>query len=129
MASQIEYNAEMDESINPMASAWLDAARDLCIRIQHPFTFTADGTNTTTLGVYLPDFGSTSGALLTCRFDGDDVYVAAEKTGYFRSALNPLHYEPYTRERFVETLNDWGWFGPAEDIPPWFTGGIGKHGG
>ena len=83
----------------------------------------------TTEGVYLPDFGSEHGTLLTCRFDAEAVSEAADQTAYYQSGLNPRAYEPYRRSLFVETLNDWGWFGDAASAPAWFTGGFYKHGG
>lgn len=120
----------MTHEMNPMATAWLQAASDLGIRVVHPFTFTSrTGSTATTSGVYLPDFGAPAGTLLTCRFDGDEVYDAAEETDFFRSALSPHSYEPYNREHFIEALNDWGWFGPPGSKPSWFTGALGRHGG
>lgn len=113
-----------------MAQAWIDAAADLGIRVVHPFSFrTPGGAPSTTQGVFLPDFGSGRGTLLTCRFDPDEVQAAAEETDYFQSALSPLHYEPYDRAGFIETLDDWGWFGDASAVPAWFSGGLRTHGG
>lgn len=113
-----------------MAQAWLDAADDLGIRVEHPFQFNStSGMVATTYGVYLPDFGSPSGALITCRFDSEEVQTAAGDTEYFESALNPHHYEPYNRQEFIDTLNDWGWFGSPADVPRWFTGSPWGHGG
>jgi hypothetical protein len=113
-----------------MAHAWLEAGADLGIRVVHPFTFTNRiGIPATTAGVYLPDFGAPAGTLLTCRFDADEVYEAAEETDFFRSALSPHSYEPYRREIFIEALNDWGWFGPLSSQPPWFNGPLRRHGG
>ena len=105
-----------------MAQAWLDAANDLGIRVQHPFTFaTTAGATATTGGVFLPDFGNPEGTLLTCRFDGDDVHELADQTPYFRSALNPKSYEPYRRGLYLDTLNDWGWFGDPSNRPSWYS--------
>lgn len=113
-----------------MAQAWLDAGRDLGVRVEHPFRFTArSGVAATTQGVYLPDFGSPAGALITCRFDSDAVQELAEQTEYFLSALSPHSYEPYHRQVFIETLNDWGWFGDPSSVPNWFSGGLRCHGG
>ena len=81
---------------NPMAQAWLDAATDLGIRVEHPFTFTTkSGILATTLGVFLPDFGGPMGMLLLCRFDSEELYDLADDTDYAQSALNPCSYEPY----------------------------------
>jgi hypothetical protein len=32
-------------------------------------------------------------------------------------------YEAYNRALFVETLNDWGWFGPTGMAPDWYPKG------
>ena len=112
-----------------MAQAWIDAADDLGIRVEHPFQFvTTERRQCDDSGRLPPDFGSEKGTLLTCRFDSDRVYEAAEATDYFQSALSPHHYEPYRRSVFVAALNDWGWFGRSA-APDWFAGGVGRHGG
>jgi hypothetical protein len=114
---------------NPAAQAWIDASRDLGIRYIHPFTFTTrDGRRLTTTGGWLPDFGGPQGTLLLTRFDPCWMDVDDSEVRYYSSALNPRDYEPYRRPRYIETLNDWGWFGAATP-PPWFTGGIRRHGG
>lgn len=116
--------------MNSFAEAWLDAARDLGIRVIHPVSFqTNDGVKVESVGAFLPDFGSKNGTLLTCRFDTDDIIELEEDTDYYGSGLNPNCYEPYDREQYIETLNDWGWFGSPDDAPAWFSGGFGKHGG
>lgn len=113
---------------NPAAQAWIEASRDLGIRYVHPFTFTTkDKRSVTTTGGWLPDFGSPHGTLLSTRFDPAEISALEEQTGYQLSGLNPLHYEPYRREVYIKTLNEWGWFGAAEP-PPWFRGQVYSHG-
>jgi hypothetical protein len=120
----------MRQKPNPMAQAWLDASKDLGIRVVHPFTFTTKaGVSATTQGVYLPDFGSAAGTLLLCRFDPDELDDLADDTDFYQSGLNPYHYEPYQREIYIETLNDFGWFGSQSEVPAWYTGGVQRHGG
>ncbi|RLB64085.1 MAG: hypothetical protein DRI90_05485 [Deltaproteobacteria bacterium] len=77
---------------------------------------------------WLPDFGGRLGAVIHGRFDSDAACDAADAVGYYGSGLNPLYYEHYDRECFMETLNDWGWFGD-DDPPDWFVGGNRRHGG
>lgn len=116
--------------MNQFAHAWIEAAKDLKIQVVHPFKFkTPCGEEFETQGVYLPDFGSIRGTLLTCRFDSDEIMDAADESGYYRSSLSPYHYEPYSRAAYVEALNDWGWFGNENELPVWFAGAVGKHGG
>jgi hypothetical protein len=106
---------------NPMAKAWLDARDDLGIRVIHPFKFrSSSGEEAETVGVFLPDFGCPEGMLLTNRFDSDHVIDLADDTEYYSSGLNPEYYEPYQRDRFVQTLSDWGWYGPPEETPSWY---------
>jgi len=113
---------------NPAAQAWIEASRDLGIRYIHPYTFTTkDGRSLTTTGGSLPDFGSPHGTLLRTRFDPEWMDDIEEADCYFSSGLSPFNYEPYSREHFIETLNDWGWFGDGPP-PSWFTGGIRCHG-
>jgi len=114
---------------NPAIQAWIDASEDLGFRFVHPHTFTTKGGRQIIAGGWLPDFGSPLGALIITRFDSQEASDGSEDTDYFISGLNPAQYEPYCREVYVETLNDWGWFGPEEQIPSWFKGGIRRHGG
>ena len=108
--------------MNPFAIAWLQASKDLGIRVIHPYSFKAANEETfTSVGVYLPDFGSINGTLLVSRFDSPTIHEAADKTIFYRSNLYPDSYEPYTRELYIETLNDWGWFS-AEKPPIWYSG-------
>ena len=113
---------------NPAAQAWIEASQDLGIRYIHPFTFTTqDGRQLTTTGGLLPDFGGPHGTLLLTRFDSEAMDGSEDDTDFYSSGLNPESYEPYRREVYIETLNDWGWFG-AEAPPTWFTGHIYSHG-
>jgi hypothetical protein len=41
--------------------------------------------------------------------------------GYFCSVLFPT-YEEYKRELFIDTLDDWQFFGSERERPPWYTG-------
>jgi len=69
----------------------------------------------------MPDFGGPQGTLLLTRFDPESMDRSQDETDYYSSGLNPESYEPYRREIYMETLNDWGWFG-AGSPPSWFTG-------
>lgn len=112
----------------PMASAWREAARDLAIRFESPFALRQGDREYWCSGL-LPDFGCPAGAVIIDRHSLDDIFDAAEALGYYVSGLNPLYYESYSRERFTDALNDWGWFGEVAAAPAWFTGGFGRHGG
>lgn len=116
------YINYQDVMSNPAAQAWIDASRELGFQFIHPFAFiTKDGRQFTTTGGWLPDFGGPHGTLLLTRFDPDSMKDNVDDTDFYSSGLNPEHYEPYRREVYIETLNDWGWFG-AGSPPSWFTG-------
>ena len=103
-----------------MAKAWLEAASDLQIEVIHPYTFQdKEGVEHETSGAFLPHFGSNTGMLLVNRFDPESVQEACDNSDHRSSGLNPNSYEPYNRERYIQTLSDWGWYG--EGAPPeWY---------
>jgi hypothetical protein len=104
-----------------MADVWEKAAADLKITFISPFTIEYNGKTIVCAG-FLPDFGCPKGAIVLELYDSDEVYEACVKGGYFISKLNPFEYEKYSRELFIATLNDWGWFGDSKNIPQWYSG-------
>jgi hypothetical protein len=42
-------------------------------------------------------------------------------TDPFCSLLNDDQYGEFERDHFIDTLNDWGWFGSG-DPPGWYSG-------
>ena len=44
----------------------------------------------------------------------------ARREGLYPSLLGES-YRAYDRELFIDTLNDWGWYGGG-DPPSWYTG-------
>ena len=114
--------------MNAMAQAWKEGATALGFVFISPFSFTdSDGRSYTATG-YLPHFGGERGTLILSRFDDDAVDEAGERMGYYGSGLAPHFYEQYNRERIIETLSDWGWWGPEDQVPAWFRGKIKSHG-
>ena len=97
---------------NKISDAWSQAAADLGIRVIAPFTLIA-GDKALNFEAFVPDFGSTEGAVVMSE-------VSERKLDRWCSILYPS-YRQYERARFIDTLNDWGWFG-AGKAPDWFTG-------
>lgn len=106
-------------STNPASQVWLVAAADLGIRVEAPFELRTDDGRVATCAAWLPDFGGPRGTVLASRFAPDWAPEAAAAAGYYTSGLNPAHYEPYDRARYVAALTDWGWYGDAEARPSW----------
>ena len=111
----------MSERRAQIAAAWRKAAGELHFRLTSPyFTTLRDGTSLSCLGL-VHHFGAAFGTLIFV--DGEQRPFQSGQLGdeYFFSILTDS-YAQYDRELFVETLDDWGWFGPKELTPGWYTG-------
>ena len=109
-----------------MIDAWIEAGKDLDIVVIAPFELSSPNHDRCVFVAHLPDFGGPNGALLTIldaqisQTDNRAVALAA-KQGYWTSSLGE-GYSNYERQLFIDTLNDFGYFGPPERRPTWFTG-------
>ena len=106
----------IDEEIS---HAWLEAAKDLEIRVTAPFTIDVEEDEPHIYEAHVKDFGGSKGTVVGVVDDRLDDCRAAQ--GYYSSNLTPS-YRSYQRQHFIDTLNDWGWFGPQELRPDWYTG-------
>ena len=68
---------------------------------------------------FIPDFGSPTGAI-ALSYDST-VAFGNQLGGHWCSVLHEP-YEAYDRSLFLETLNDWGWFGTSGKEPDWYAG-------
>ena len=118
-----------------MAKAWQKAGRVLGVEFISPFRFKSSSGREFVCAGFLPHFGNPNGTVIFSRFDfktdkeWDEADHTVDELGYYHSGLSPYYYEKYDRSHVMETLNDWGWFGPEDKVPKWFTGGIRRHGG
>jgi hypothetical protein len=106
----------VDEAIS---QAWLEAAKDLGIRVTGPFTVQTGGGKVVTYEAYVPDFGGPKGSVTGVL--NDKLRDCRATQDYYCSNLSPS-YRRYNRQLFIDTLNDWGWFGPTALRPAWYTG-------
>jgi hypothetical protein len=106
----------MDDQIS---TAWLNAAADLGIRVVAPFSFAFPDGRKVRAEAHILDFGSPTGAIV---FGADHPLVGElRRVTHWHSVLFES-YRKYDRSLFVETLNDWGWFGDKGSTPAWYTG-------
>ncbi len=105
-----------------MAEAWCEAALDLNIDVTIPITSDIPKSSAGAFIGLVHQFGSRAGTLLGT-IDGKyaEIRDQVEARGYFLSQLNPDAYRSYDRQLFIDTLNDWGYFG-SEPAPAWYTG-------
>ncbi len=96
-----------------IADAWLDAADDLGISVISPFVPKDNNGEEYSFIALVKEVGSPKGTLICLPEQWDDFGydVIAEEQGYYCSGLYPQSYSKYDKELFIETLNDWGWFG------------------
>jgi len=115
-----------DRSRGKIAEAWQAAAADLGLTIVTPFILRAsDGQPYRYIG-WIKDFGADAGTLICLPDQWDDLGYGdlAEESGYYCSGLYAESYGSYNRKHFIETLRDWGWFGPDEQKPQWYAGSL-----
>src|ERR1700732_4228394 len=106
----------VDEAIS---LAWRNAGADLGIRIAAPFAVQVSEHEIVLYEAHVQEFGGPKGTVVGVLDDKLDDCRAAR--GYYGSNLSPS-YRSYSRALFIDTLNDWGWFGPSALRPSWYTG-------
>ncbi len=107
-------------SIN-FLKAWQVAAEDLQIKIQSPFIFEFSTNKTLQFDLFVEDFGNQLGTIVF-QMDQMTKFANAKSYGFYCSALNPENYSTYKRDYFIDTLNDWGYFGDVLKKPNWYNG-------
>ena len=104
-----------------MCEAWQEAAHELGFEFTTPFTVIVDGQPFTYLGL-VHNFGGAKGTLVGTMSWGTGLEDHPTPEGFYLSLLNPSSYITFERENFIDTLDDWGWFGPEDKKPSWYTG-------
>lgn len=103
-----------------LIKAWKKAGKDLGLEIISPFIL-----NTTNGKVDYPilvkSFGGKHGTIIA-RHELFFDFPMPKHKDYFISAVNAEYYSDYNRTNFIETLEDWGFFGNSNDVPKWFNG-------
>ena len=66
---------------------------------------------------YLPHFGGTNGMVI-----GAIGRNSTKVQSIYVSLVNPEVYSGDAIHELREALNDWGWFGPIDLRPNWYTG-------
>jgi hypothetical protein len=101
--------------------AWKQAARDLGIRVEIPFTMKMENGDIDFYEGHVLDFGGPKGAVFGAIDVDENSTKSRTENGYFTSDLG-LRYRRYDRQFFIDTLDDWKWFGPEGGQPNWYTG-------
>jgi hypothetical protein len=101
--------------------AWRNAARDLGFEMTAPALLTLnDGSPLSSLAL-IHGFGRRIGTLIFPINDAPAKVSMLNELDYFRSELGDS-YLSYDRQLFVDTLNDWGYYGAPHNRPEWYSG-------
>ena len=111
----------MTDVNDKLVAAWLEASKDLGIAVTAPYRVVASGEELLLCEAFIPDFGSPTGALAVSPRSRRKVRPVLREANRWYSELGDS-YDRYKRTLFIDTLNDWGWFGQAHLKPDWFTG-------
>lgn len=101
-----------------MIDAWIKAQHDLGIEVKTKLTLRLK-TGTKDF-IFIQDFGGPKGTIVTSINDTKD-FKELQKFGFYCSALGES-YSTYNRMLFIDTLNDWGFFGELNKKPTWYKG-------
>jgi hypothetical protein len=106
-----------------MSRAWIAASADLGIRVVAPASITLKNGHSKQVEAHILDFGSPKGALAISELSR---MLDSSLFEQWSSILMDT-YERYDRQLFVDTLDDWGWFGDRESVPDWYSGAVWGH--
>ena len=107
--------------MNKLIEAWKVASVELGIKIKTDFFIQLENEKIN-FDLLIENFGSKNGTVIFTVENMNDL-EKAKKYGFYCSALS-LTYRNYNREIFIETLNDWGYFGLIDEKPDWYDGHI-----
>ncbi len=114
----------MTEIESKVVEAWRQAAHDLGIRFTSPFTATLQHDRSIECIGFVHHFGRRVGTIISVlkqpssladlvgKWQNEDYYISVLGSGYGN----------YDRKMFIDTLDDWQFFGPDSERPPWYAG-------
>ena len=104
-----------------VVAAWREAASDLGVEFTSPFMMTgSDGQRYEYLGL-VHRFGRRLGTIISVLHQPSSKPGLQGNDDYTTSMLSES-YVRYDRQLFIDTLDDWTFFGPDSERPSWYTG-------
>jgi hypothetical protein len=104
-----------------VVEAWKQAAANLGFEFTSPFEVTLpDGSQWEHLGL-VHRFGRRIGAIISVLHETSEKIPRPDEDEYFCSILGHC-YASYDRQLFIDTLDDWQFFGPEHEKPKWYSG-------
>ena len=110
----------MTDTEAKVVAAWRQASVELGFEFTSPFVLVLpDGSQQEYIGL-VHHFGRRVGTLISVFREPSEYFPRTESDDYFWSILGP-GYRHYNRDDFIETLDDWGYFGPVATRPGWYA--------
>jgi hypothetical protein len=103
-----------------VVAAWREAARDLGIQFTAPFSVERDARRFDTLGL-VHHFGRRIGTIISVIDEPSSLTRFPAADDYYSSQLS-ASYTRYDRQFFIDTLDDWQFFGEDSERPSWYSG-------
>ena len=113
----------MGKSSPSLAHAWLEAGKDLGVNVIHSYDLESQEQIYHYI-VLITDFGSAKGTLILSLEADKSAIKKGSEEGFFVSQLSEDSYGFYNKSSFIDTLNDWGYFGERSACPLWYTGEV-----
>ena len=108
---------------NSLIEAWIEAALDLGVRVTAPAELRDLSGELYACEALVHDFGSSNGAVVVSPKTERRIRAHLRNSGpVWLSVIPEKAYPRYARTDFIDILNDWRWFGKAEERPAWDTG-------
>jgi hypothetical protein len=111
----------MTDTEAKVVAAWKAAAADLRIGFTSPFVVPFPDYRTHEYLGLVHRFGGRVGTLITVLHEPSETGPHPTGEYFYRSILGP-GYTRYERQLFIDTLDDWQFFGPESERPAWYTG-------
>jgi len=102
-------------------AAWKDASSDLGFKFTSPYVVTLPNGSRCEYPGLVHQYGSRHGTLIAVLHEPSNNLPRPERNDYFWSSLGP-GYAAYERQKFIDTLDDWQFFGPENERPFWYSG-------
>ena len=106
----------------PLIKAWKIAAQELGLDIINPLRMNTEN-GKVEYPVLVKNFGRKKGTIIA-RHELFMDYPMPKHKDYYFSAVNADYYSKYSRENFIETLEDWGYYGDKASKPEWYNGHV-----
>jgi hypothetical protein len=103
-----------------VVAAWHQAAADLGVKFTSPFTVTLEDGSVEFIGL-VHKFGRRLGTLISVLGEPSEETRLRPHNDYFQSILGSV-YAGYKRQLFIDTLDDWQFFGSETERPGWYSG-------